>query len=98
MKIDKNDIKRYEDITEEVKNELEVIFYRDRHTGDTGRLIYRLHSMGFLVDYTYDYNIKIYHCTFKKEKNINVYIINIESYLRRYLSENSTLTMIRELK
>jgi ATP-dependent DNA helicase RecQ len=96
--IDKNDIKRYEDITEEVKKELEVIFYRDRHTGDTGRLIYRLHSMGFLVDYTYDYNIKIYNCTFKKEKSIEVYINNIESYLRRYLSENSTLDKIKELK
>jgi len=95
--IDKNDIKRYEDITDEVKNELEVIFYRDRHTGDTGRLIYRLHSMGFLVDYTYDYNIKIYNCTFKKEKNIDIYINNIESYLRRYLSENSTLDKIKEL-
>jgi ATP-dependent DNA helicase RecQ len=96
--IDKNDIKRYEDITEDVKKELEVIFYRDRHTGDTGRLIYRLHSMGFLVDYTYDYNIKIYNCTFKKEKSIEVYINNIESYLRRYLSENSTLDKIKELK
>mgnify|MGYP003606482290 CR=1 FL=1 len=96
--IDKNKIKHYEDITEEVKKELEVIFYRDRHTGDTGRLIYRLHSMGLLVDYTYDYKIKIYHCTFKKEKSIDVYINNIESYLRRYLSENSTLDKIKELK
>lgn len=96
--IDKEDIKHYEYITEENKKRLEVIFYRDRHTGDTGRLIYRLHAMGFLIDYTYDYRIKIYHCTFKKEKNIDVYIGNIESYLRRYLSENSTLVMIKELK
>lgn len=96
--IDKEGIKHYEYITEEHKKRLKVIFYRDRHTGDTGRLIYRLHSMGLLIDYTYDYNIKIYYCTFKKEKNIDVYIKNIESYLRRYLSENSTLTMIKELK
>ncbi|MES2851944.1 MAG: DEAD/DEAH box helicase [Bacteroidota bacterium] len=96
--IDKEDIKHYEYITEENKKRLEVIFYRDRHTGDTGRLIYRLHAMGFLIDYTYDYRIKIYHCTFKKEKYIDVYIGNIESYLRRYLSENSTLVMIKELK
>lgn len=96
--IDKEGIKHYEYITDEHKKRLEVIFYRDRHTGDTGRLIYRLHSMGLLIDYTYDYKIKIYHCTFKKEKNIDAYIINIESYLRRYLSENSTLTMIKELK
>lgn len=96
--IDKEGIKHYEYITDEHKKRLEVIFYRDRHTGDTGRLIYRLHSMGFLIDYTYDYKIKIYHCTFKKEENINVYINNIESYLRRYLSENSTLIMIIKLK
>lgn len=95
--IDKEDIKHYEHITEEHKKRLEVIFYRDRHTGDTGRLIYRLHSMGFLIDYTYDYNKKIYHCTFKKEKSIRNYIDNIESYLRRYLSENSTLDKIKEL-
>jgi ATP-dependent DNA helicase RecQ len=96
--IDKEDIKHYEFISEENKKRLEVIFYRDRHTGDTGRLIYRLHSMGFLVDYTYDYKIKIYNCTFKKEKSIEVYINNIESYLRRYLSENSTLDKIKELR
>lgn len=96
--IDKEDIKHYEYITEEHRKKLAVIFYRDRHTGDTGRLIYRLHSMGLLIDYTYDYKIKIYHCIFKKEKNINVYIYNIESYLRRYLSENSTLVKILELK
>ena len=96
--IDKEDIKHYEFITEENKKRLEVIFYRDRHTGDTGRLIYRLHSMGLLVDYTYNYKIKIYNCTFQKEHNIDVYLSNIESYLRRYLSENSTLNKIKELK
>jgi len=96
--IDKEDIKHYEYITEEHKKKLEVIFYRDRHTGDTGRLIYRLHSMGLLIDYTFDYKIKIYHCIFKKEKNIDVYINNIENYLRRYLSENSTLTVIKALR
>ena len=95
--IDKEKIKLYEHITEENKKKLEVIFYRDRHTSDTGRLIYRLHSMGFLIDYTYDYKIKIYNCTFKKEKSIDVYLNNIENYLRRYLSENSTLEMIGKL-
>lgn len=96
--IDKEDIKRYEDITQEHKNRLEIIFYRDRHAGDTGRLIYRLHSMGLLIDYTYDYKIKIYHCVFRKEGSIEEYINNIEGYLRRYLSENSTLIKIQELK
>lgn len=95
--IDKENIRRYEDISEENKKQLEIIFHRERHTGDTGRLIYRLNSMGLLIDYTYDYNKKIYHCTFKKEKSIDVYLINIENYLRRYLSENSTLVMIGKL-
>jgi ATP-dependent DNA helicase RecQ len=96
--IEKEGIKHYEYITEEHKIKLEVVFHRQRQTGDTGRLIYRLHSMGFLIDYTYDYKIKVYHCSFKKENTIDVYLNNIESYLRRYLSENSTLVMIKELK
>ncbi len=96
--IDKENIKHYEHITKEHKEKLEIIFYRNRHTGDTGRLIYRLHSMGLLIDYTYDYKIKIYHCKFKKEKSISDYLETIENYLRRYLSENSTLEKIKELK
>jgi len=96
--IDREGIKHYEHITEEHIKRLKVIFYRDRHTGDTGRLIYRLHSMGFLIDYTYDYNIKIYHCIIRKEKSVSNYLDNIESYLRRYLSENSTLNEIKKLK
>lgn len=98
FKLDENRIRELKHISDENKINLHRIFYRDRHTGDTGRIIYRLHSMGFLVDYTYDYNIKIYNCTFIKYNSIDSYIKIIENYLRRYLSENAAIEAIETLK
>lgn len=56
-------------------------------TNDTGRLIYRMHSMGLLADYRIDYNKRLYTCTFRKHNSIDKYVDEIEKYLRRYLSE-----------
>ena len=98
FKVDENRIRALEHISEQEKMDLHRIFFRDRHTGDTGRIIYRMHSIGFLVDYTFDYNKETYSCTFIKHPSINPYIDVIEKYLRRYLSENAALEAIAILK
>ncbi len=81
---------------------LKLYYHRSRYfkpSNDTGRLIYRMHSMGFLEDYEIDYNKNnLYHCTFKKHNSIEPYLINIENYLRKYLSENSALEIINNLR
>ena len=76
------------------------LYSRDRETAnDTGRLIYRMHSMGFLEDYLIDYNKNnLFSCTFKKFKTIDNYTNTIEKYLRRYLSENTAMENIEALK
>lgn len=81
------------------KERLHFVYNRDRNKDNTGRLIYRMHSMGLLTDYTTDYKINsLHHCKFQKYDSIEPYIEHIETYLRRYLSENSTLAKIAEIK
>jgi ATP-dependent DNA helicase RecQ len=94
-----NVITKLSEISQLTKNRLLFVYSRDRESAnETGRLIYRMHSMGFLVDYLIDYNKNnLYTCTFIKYKSIDNYVNNIESYLRRYLSENSSLKRITEL-
>lgn len=98
--LEENSVKELSKITEEVKAELLFVYSRDRDTAnDTGRLIYRMHSMGFLEDYLIDYNKNnLYSCTFKKFKTIDKYTMTIEKYLRRYLSENTAMENIEALK
>jgi ATP-dependent DNA helicase RecQ len=98
--LDENSVKELSKITEEVKAKLLFVYSRDRDTAnDTGRLIYRMHSMGFLEDYLIDYNKNnLYSCTFKKFKTIDNYTKTIEKYLRRYLSENTAMENIEALK
>ena len=85
-----------------VEKWLKLYYSRNRTfkpTNDTGRLIYRMHSMGFLEDYQIDYNKNnLYNCRFNKFAIIDDYIKIIEKYLRRYLSENTALKSIAELK
>jgi hypothetical protein len=98
--LDENGVTELSKITEEMKAKLLIVYNRDRDTSnDTGRLIYRMHSMGFLEDYLIDYNKNnLYSCTFNKFKTIDNYIITIEKYLRRYLSENRAMENIEALK
>jgi ATP-dependent DNA helicase RecQ len=98
--LDENGVKEFSKITEEVKAKLLFVYSRDRDTSnDTGRLIYRMHSMGLLEDYLIDYNKNnLYTCTFKKFSSIEDYIKTIEKYLRRYLSENTAVENIEALK
>lgn len=98
--LEENSIKELSKITEEVKAKLLFVYSRDRDTSnDTGRLIYRMHSMGLLEDYLIDYNKNnLYSCTFKKFNTIDKYTKAIEKYLRRYLSENTAMENIEALK
>ena len=98
--LDESSVRDLETITEKLKEKLLFIYSRDRETSnDTGRLIYRMHSMGFLTDYLIDYrNNNLYTCTFKKYASIDDYIEIIEKYLRRYLSENTAIKNIEELQ
>jgi len=98
--LEENSVKELSKITQEVKDKLLFVYSRDRETAnDTGRLIYRMHSMGFLEDYLIEYNKNnLYSCTFRKFNSIAEYIAIIEKYLRRYLSENTAMENIVELK
>ena len=98
--LDENGIKELSKITEEIKVKLLFVYSRDRETSnDTGRLIYRMHSMGLLEDYLIDYNKNnLYTCTFNKFSSIDNYIERIEQYLKRYLSENTAIENIKTLK
>jgi len=98
--LDENNAKELSQIDQLTRERLLFIYSRDRESSnDTGRLIYRMHSMGFLEDYLIDYNRNnLYSCTFNKFQDIGQYIERIEAYLRRYLSENTALEKITELK
>ncbi len=98
--LEENSVKELSKITQEVKEKLLFVYSRNRETSnDTGRLIYRMHSMGFLEDYLIDYKKNnLYYCTFKKHNTIDDYVLIIENYLRRYLSENTALENISELE
>lgn len=87
------------EIDVELFEKIRAVYSRNRTTSqDTGRLIYRMHSMGFLEDYVIDYKTNIYKCTFRKFNSIETYISVIEMYLRRYLSEQEALRKIQGLK
>lgn len=98
--LEENSVKELSKITDATKEKLLFVYSRDReNSNDTGRLIYRMHSMGFLEDYLIDYNKNnLYSCVFNKFNSIEKYTEIIEKYLRRYLSENEALNRIEELK
>lgn len=55
--------------------------------------------MGLLEDYLIDYNKNKFHdCTFRKFETIDPYIAILETYLRRYVSENTAIDSIKALK
>lgn len=98
--IEENGIKDISTIDQLTNRRLLFVYSRDRKSSnDTGRLIYRMHSMGFLEDYLIDYNKNnLYYCTFRKYETIEDYTLIIEKYLRRYLSENTAIENILKLK
>lgn len=77
--------------------EIERPLVSQRNTIETGRLIYRLHSIGFLEGYTKDYVNEIYKCKLYKADSIHYYLNKIEEFFRRYQSEKSAEESIRIL-
>jgi hypothetical protein len=98
--LDENNVINYSELSDIQKSRLLFVYSRDREAdNDTGRLIYRMHSIGFLVDYLIDYNKNhLSYCTFRKYNSIDKYVEEMEKYLRRYLSENTAIQNINELK
>lgn len=87
-----------ENLDESKIKRIKQIYYTEkvRDNNDTGKLIYRMVSMGLVKDYTIDYAKKQILCEFFKE-DINFYILQIGEYLKRYLSETSTIVEIEKL-
>jgi superfamily II DNA helicase RecQ len=56
--------------------------------GYTARLIYRLMQIGMISDYTIDYRLKTFNCTFEKLK-IGQFVENTETFLAKYTSKES---------
>ncbi len=98
FELDERSVKAINEIDELTKERLSFVYSRDRHLVDTGRMIYRMHSMGLLEDYTIDYKTDHLHtCTFIKRKNIDEYLAIIRQYLHRYLSEQNTEKKMQDL-
>ncbi|MFT7158263.1 MAG: superfamily II DNA helicase RecQ, partial [Parvicella sp.] len=91
-----NDIASLNEIT---RKKLHFLYTSNRNdAGETGRLIYRMHCVGFIQDYRIDYNLGMFLCTFNKFQSIDSYLSKIEIYFRRYLSEQSALSEMGKLK
>jgi ATP-dependent DNA helicase RecQ len=98
--LEENNVKDLNSIDQITRDRLLFVYSRDRETAnDTGRLIYRMHSMGFLEDYMIDFKMdNLYTCTFRKYSNIENYVSIIKEYLKRYLSEQTVIKKIKELE
>lgn len=90
-----------ENLNENQKKQIYHIYHRERSLdNETGRIIYRMHSMGLIEDYTIDFKIdyNVYECKFRRYKSIDDYLNVVEKYFRRYLSESASQNLIRGLK
>jgi ATP-dependent DNA helicase RecQ len=84
-------------LNDETKQIIENLYLQRRSSGETGKLIYRMVSMGLVEDYTIDYTTNHITCTFINESE-EYYILKIEQYLRKYLSETSTIMELEKLE
>ncbi|MDM1543897.1 DEAD/DEAH box helicase [Empedobacter sp. 189-2] len=84
-------------LTEEEKYEIEKPLISQRGSIETGRLIYRLHSIGFLEGYIKDYVNEIYVCKLYKADSVKYYLDKIEQFLKRYQSEKTAEESIKIL-
>jgi superfamily II DNA helicase RecQ len=97
--LDESNIIVYNNLSDDQKEKLIFLYSRNREKSDTGKLIYRMHSMGLLKDYLIDYERNnLYICKFAKHKYIDEYVKIIEQYLRRYLSEQTAIKEVENLR
>ena len=100
LRLDERDLIDISTLSIEIIENVKALYLRNRESSnDTGKLIYRMHSMGLLKDYMIDYNKNnLYCCTLIKHKKIDPYIDSIELFLKRYLSEVATIEYLKKLK
>jgi ATP-dependent DNA helicase RecQ len=67
-----------------------TLYYSDADTLDISRMIYRLHSVGLVYDYTIDYNLGLFKMYIDK-KDKDYYIEKTYSHLLKYLSRTKAL-------
>lgn len=78
------------------RNEYRKLYYSEINNADVSRIIYRLYSIGFIEDYTIDYNLGIFSFeVFKSDKMY--YIEKTQAHLLKYLSRTVTLKKVDEL-
>lgn len=78
------------------KKDYKELYYSEIKMLDVQRMIYRLYSIGFIDDYTIDYNLGLITFTvLKKEKE--AYIESTQQHMLKYLSRTQTLIEIDEL-
>lgn len=78
------------------RNEYRAMYYSEINSADVSKMIYRLYSIGFVEDYTIDYNLGIFSFEVLK-RNKDYYIDKTQSHLLKYLSRTVTLNKIEEL-
>jgi ATP-dependent DNA helicase RecQ len=78
------------------KSDYRAMYYSEINSADVSKMIYRLYSIGFVEDYTIDYNLGIFSFEVSK-RNKDYYIDKTQSHLLKYLSRTVTLNKIEEL-
>ncbi|HRO46186.1 DEAD/DEAH box helicase [Agriterribacter sp.] len=72
------------------------LYYSDIKMSDVSRMLYRFYSVGFIDNYTVDYNLGLF--TFNILKREKAYFIEkTEEHMLKYLSRTETLKKIEEL-
>lgn len=79
------------------RKEIEEPFTSQRDEVETGRIIYRLHTIGLLEGYTKDYKNEVYNCTLFKADNCYYYLNKIEIFLKRYQSQKTAEESVKLL-
>jgi ATP-dependent DNA helicase RecQ len=81
----------------EKRGEYKRLYYSDVNMADISKMIYRLHSIGFIDDYTIDYNLGLFTLSIVK-KNKNYYIEKTYTHLLKYLSRSKSIEKRDEIK
>jgi len=84
-------------IFERKRGDYKKAYYSEIGKLDVQRIIYRLYSIGFVQDYTIDYNLGIITITFLKKAK-QFYVNQTETHLLKYLSRSSVNDVIIDIE
>jgi ATP-dependent DNA helicase RecQ len=79
------------------RKEYKEQYYSDINMVDISKMIYRLHSIGFVDDYTIDYNLGLFTLNIIKSDK-DYYIEKAYDHLLKYLSRTLSLQKIQKIK